>query len=194
MKSKVVKRLPVSSLERFEAEHVRPNEGRTLIVGSKLYKGKEDRRLRYADAVGVDMLEGDGVDVVADLEEALPDGIGQFAHIECMSVLEHSRRPWLLAANLESLLEPGGTMFVSVPFCWRVHAYPSDYWRMTPEAIRSLFPAIQWEALKFASDKLRDGPSLKSAEIAGHPYMARTETAGFGRKWAIPFYFGGPAE
>ena len=171
----------MTALAQFEAEYVRPEPGRTLIVGSKVYGGKEDRRKRYPDAVGVDMLPGDGVDVVVDLEEPLPE-IGTFRHIECMSVLEHSRRPWLMAANLERLLEPGGTIFVSVPFVWRIHAYPSDFWRMTPEAVRSIFPNIEWEALMLAADRLRDGPPIRSTKVDGHPYMARTETVGFGRK------------
>ena len=85
------------------------------------------------------MQEGEGVDLVLDLEESLPEGLGTFAHVECMSVLEHSKRPWLLAANPEQLMEPGATIFVSVPFIWRFHGYPSDYFRLTPEALPVLF-------------------------------------------------------
>jgi len=132
--------------------------------------------------VGVDMLEGPGVDWVLDLEEDLPDGIGTFSHVECMSVLEHSRRPWLLAANLERLMEPGATVFVSVPFIWRIHAYPSDYWRLTPEALKSIFPGVAWEALMYASDVLTEAKRARATQVDGHPYLARTETVGFGRK------------
>lgn len=176
----MVNRLPASSLDQFEALHVHPKVGRTLIVGSAIYGEKEDRRKRYEDAVGIDMLEGEGVDRVLDLEEPLPADVGTFAHIECMSVLEHSRRPWLLAANLERMLEPGGTIFVTVPLVWRIHAYPSDYWRMTPEALKALFPSIEWSALKLAAERMRNGPGIPSVVANGHPYMARTETVGFG--------------
>jgi hypothetical protein len=177
-----VKPSNVSSLDHFERRYVAPKVGRTLIVGSRVYGSKEDRRLRHADALGVDMLEGPGVDQVVDLEEPLPPGLGQFAHVECMSVLEHSRRPWLLAGNLERLMEPGATIFVSVPFVWRVHAYPSDYWRLTPEGVRSIFPGIEWQALMLASDDLRKGVRLPAARVGGHPFLARAETVGFGVK------------
>ena len=176
----MVNRLPVSSLERFETEFVKPREGRTLIVGSQVYRDKEDRRKRYSDVVGVDMLEGPGVDMVLDLEEELPDGIGTFAHVECMSVLEHSRRPWLLAANLERLMEPGATIFVSVPFIWRIHAYPSDYWRMTPEAVKSIFPNVEWQSLMLAGHELTESKRAQRTMVGDHPYLARTETVGFG--------------
>jgi hypothetical protein len=172
--------LPASSLDQFERDFVRPKAGRTLIVGSQVYRDKEDRRFRYADAIGVDMLDGPGVDWKIDLEEPLPAYVGTFAHVECMSVLEHSRRPWLLAANLERMMQPGATIFVSVPFVWRIHAYPSDYFRFTPEGVRSLFPNIEWQALMLATTDLRTGKRIESVKAGGHPYMARTETVGFG--------------
>lgn len=171
---------PVSTLEQFERLHVTPNAGRTLIVGSKVYNGKEDRRKRYADAVGIDMLEGDGVDLVIDLEEPLPGDLGLFDHVECMSVLEHSRRPWLMAANIERLMKPGASIFVSAPFVWRVHGYPNDYWRYTPEGIAALFPGIEWKRLMMASNVLSDKPKLHALNMHGHPYMSRAEVAAFG--------------
>lgn len=168
----------------FEAAHVRPKAGRTLIVGSQVYREKEDRRKRYPDVLGVDMLPGEGVDLVLDLEEALPPGLGHFQHAECLSVLEHSRRPWLLAANIEELLAPGGTLFVTVPFVWRVHGYPDDYWRLTPSGVKSLFPRIDWETLSFGYGSSIGSTEKKLPTIkrAGVPYFARTETLAFGRR------------
>ena len=169
-----------SSLAKFESLFVKPRKGRTLIVGSRVYKEKEDRRKRYDNVVGVDMLEGEGVDLVLNLEEPLPEDIGQFEHIECMSVLEHSRRPWLLAENIERLMAPGGTIFLSVPFIWRIHAYPSDYFRFTPEGIRAIMPGIEWDKLMLATNILTPGDVVGRTLVNGHPYLARTETVGFG--------------
>lgn len=168
--------------EAFERWYVQPKPGRTLIVGSRVYEGREDRRQRYPNTVGVDMLEGDGVDLVVNLEEPVPEGLGQFAHIECDSVLEHSRRPWLLAANLERLMEEGATLFLSVPFVWRVHFYPQDLFRFTAEGVRTLFPGVDWTRLAYASDKLRPDTYIKAQTIEGHPYFPRTEVLGFGVK------------
>lgn len=170
-----------SLLGTFEAveRQCKPTPGRTLIVGSKLYEGRPDRRKLYADAAGVDMLEGDGVDLVLNLEDPLPD-IGKFSHIECLSVLEHSARPWLLAANLESLLAEGGTMFLAAPFVWRVHAYPNDYFRYTPEGVRLLFPSIKWDVLETVATTPK--PIAPHVKHDGHPYFARSEVVGFGRK------------
>ena len=182
MKLKTAQPSITSSLARFERDHVKPKAGRTLIVGSRVYHDKEDRRLRYRDVVGVDMLQGNGVDRVLDLEEDLPGDLGTFDHVECMSVLEHSRRPWLMAENIERLMAPGATIFVSVPFMWRIHAYPSDYFRLTPEGVRVLFPGVKWERVLLAGVDLYPGPKIEAVKVDGHPYFARTDTVGFGVK------------
>lgn len=179
----------MSALAMFEKQIVRPRPGRTLIVGSKVYRDKEDRRKRYSAVVGVDMLEGDGVDVVCDLEDVLDvqekfkreNGIVHFHHVECMSTLEHSRRPWLMAENIEALMAPGASIFVSVPFCWRVHAYPDDYWRLTPSGLRSIFPNIEWARVMIAAERLMgERDRLTAVKSSDHPFMARAETVGFG--------------
>lgn len=167
--------------EQFEQKFRKPREGRTLIVGSRVYATREDRRRLYKHAIGVDMLEGPGVDVMYNLEDGVL--VELFDHVECRSVLEHSRRPWLLTANIERMLVEGGTLDLSVPFCWKVHAYPSDYWRFTTEAVRELFPNIEWRALMYATEKsLSKGGKSEKASVDGQVFLARSEVLGFGVK------------
>jgi SAM-dependent methyltransferase len=172
---------PYSACDAFEAQYVRPAPGRVLIVGARVYGSREDRRIRHAEAVGVDMLAGPGVDAVIDMEEPAALALGTFAHIECVSVLEHSRRPWLLAANLERMLQPGGTIYVTAPFVWRVHGYPHDYWRFTQDGVRELLPGITWDAMAYTHHYLTAKNRVPAFEVEGIPYFARTEVCGFGR-------------
>lgn len=170
----------VTLLEKF-TRRMPIGLGRTLVVGSKLYDEKEDRRNLYENAFGVDLLAGDGVDLVHDLEHPLPESVGQFDHIDCVSVLEHVQRPWKMAESLEQCLKENGSILVCVPFVWRVHAYPSDYWRMTPEALSILFPNIEWLRRKYIADgKFRK--LVPRVEHNGTPYLARAEVVGFGVK------------
>jgi SAM-dependent methyltransferase len=171
-----------SASDEFETKYVRPKFGRTLICGSKVYKGRIDRRQRYQVAVGIDMEWGPGVDLVMNLEETLPYTLGHFAHVECRSVLEHSRQPWLLAANIERLLEPGGTLHVAVPFAWAVHGYPDDFWRFTASAIRLLFPRIEWSALMYGNQGLTD--EVLRVKVERFWYFPRSEVLGFGHRCA----------
>jgi hypothetical protein len=161
-------------------------EGRTLIVGSKIHDStpsKPDRRALYKNAVGVDMEAGRGVDRVMNLEDELPEDLGAFEHVECTSVLEHSRRPWLLCANLERLILPGGTIFLSVPWIWRYHAYDHDYYRFSRDGIAAIFPNIEWHRLVLiCGDRILKGDKVPSLNANGVPHLARTETFGFGVK------------
>jgi SAM-dependent methyltransferase len=172
----------LTGFELFCSRH-EPMGGRALVVGSKVYDDKFDRRTLYADAFGVDLFEGKGVDLVHDLERPLPDSVGQFTHVDCCSVLEHVQRPWRMAENIEAALVEGGTLLISVPFVWRVHGYPDDYWRMSPSALGILFPNIQWKDRRYVvGEKLmKRVPGQFDGETR---WMARAETVAFGVKCA----------
>ena len=125
-----------------------------LEVGSRDHGTTQDLRSVFSapdSFVGVDLQDGPGVDRVLDLTrdfaqvDAALEG-RRFGGIFCLSVLEHCRRPFEMASNLTRLLAPGGALCVGVPFAWKFHAYPSDYWRFTHEGVKQLFPDLHFEA------------------------------------------------
>jgi hypothetical protein len=122
-------------------------KGAIVEIGSRQTGNTTSFRGIFKDTtyVGVDMQPGNNVDVVCDLTQ----GIGElkensFNLVICCSVLEHTPQPWLLAKNIELLTAKNGIVFMSVPWIWRYHKYPDDYFRFTPSAIKSLFPNIEW--------------------------------------------------
>lgn len=159
-------------------------QGPVLVAGSRMYEGREDRRQLYRAAFGVDIQEGPGVDLVHNLEKPLPAGYTGYGHVDCCSVLEHVARPWLAAQTLQDALSTGGTILVSVPFVWRVHAYPSDFWRFTPEALSILFTDIEWtETWLVSGGEIVDKAPTFNDESGGR-WFARTEVMAFGVKCA----------
>lgn len=169
----------LDAVTEFERLYVRPKEGRTLIAGSYITENKADRRARFKNAVGVDMRDGPGVDLVLNLEQE--HDIGTFSHVDCCSVLEHVARPWLFAKSIERMMEPGATIYVGVPFNWRAHSYPDDYFRMTTSALKVLFENIEWKHLRYATYKgLIAKPRLPWTMYDGHRFYARSVTCGFG--------------
>jgi SAM-dependent methyltransferase len=128
--------------------------GPVLEIGSKDYGSTSSFRDFYAGAeyVGVDMSEGKGVDVVADLTRSV--GTLKESHFDlgiCCSVLEHVEKPWLFAANLTRLIRPGGRLYMSVPWVWRYHAYPDDYFRFSHRGVISLFDEFTWSNVFYSS-------------------------------------------
>ena len=130
-------------------------DGPVLEVGSKDYGSTSSFRDFYAGAeyVGLDMSEGKGVDVVADLTASIgPLKEDHFALGICCSVLEHVEKPWLFAPNLTRVIRPGGKLYMSVPWVWRYHAYPDDYFRFSHRGVMSLFDEFDWAATFFSTN------------------------------------------
>jgi SAM-dependent methyltransferase len=140
--------------QRLFLEKLMPRaDGPVIEIGSKDYGSTEDfRELYRGEYVGVDLEAGKGVDIVADLSAGLGDlRENHFALAICCSVLEHTPKPWVMAENLTRLLRPGGWVYISVPWVWRYHAYPDDYFRFSPRAVQSIFPAIHWSHATYST-------------------------------------------
>jgi len=127
-------------------------QGPILEVGSKDYGSTPDFRSLFPHStyVGVDMSEGKGVDVVLDMTDdfaAVDASLGgmRFKTVICFSVLEHCKNPFQMCENITRLLEDRGAVFISVPFAWQIHGYPSDYWRFTPDGVKILFPTFRFD-------------------------------------------------
>jgi SAM-dependent methyltransferase len=77
-------------------------------------------------------------DVLTDAAR-LPFRDDCFDGVVTLATLEHVRRPWIVAKELVRVLKPGGTLIADVPFLQPVHGYPSHYFNMTSEGLKSLF-------------------------------------------------------
>lgn len=138
--------------------HPRAN-GPVLEVGSKDHSAENRgptmpfrEMFPTNEYIGVDMEPGKGVDRIVDLV----DGIGDlpenyFDLVICCSVLEHVSKPWKMAENLTRLLRPGGTIYMSVPWIWRYHQYPDDYFRYSFRGIESLFSDLTWSKIHYST-------------------------------------------
>lgn len=130
-------------------------EGPVLEVGSRDYGNTTSFRDVYAgnEYIGVDISAGKNVDRVVDLASCIGDlAESHFALAICCSVLEHVRRPWEMAANLTRLLRPGGALYVAVPWVWRYHPYPDDYFRFSWRGVAELFPGIAWTRQAYSTN------------------------------------------
>ena len=57
-----------------------------------------------------------------------------------------------MAANLTRLLRRGGALYVAVPWVWRYHPYPDDYFRFSWRGIAELFPQIAWTRQAYSTN------------------------------------------
>lgn len=124
-----VETLPIEgSIYEFGAMQV---EGNTAIA---------DLRPLFSNSefYGCDMRKGPGVDLVLDLHQIdLPQSVA--GSVIALDTLEHVERPWEAMSEIYRILKPGGIAILTSVMRFPIHGYPNDYWRFTPEGLRSLF-------------------------------------------------------
>ena len=68
----------------------------------------------------------------------LPFENASFDSVVSFSTLEHTPDPFHLFREMARVLRPGGTMVQHVPFSFRLHEEPHDYYRFSKHALRDL--------------------------------------------------------
>jgi SAM-dependent methyltransferase len=109
--------------------------GRLLDLGCgkvPLFGAYKDR---VTDTVCVDWSDGDHVDLVCDLAQALPFADGSFQTVIASDVLEHLADPQFAWREIARVLAPGGVVLLNVPFLYPIHAHPHDHFRYTGFAL-----------------------------------------------------------
>jgi SAM-dependent methyltransferase len=78
------------------------------------------------------------VDQEVDLNQPLPFEAASFDTVLLADVLEHIAEPVRLVHEIARVLAPEGKLIVLVPFLYRVHEAPYDYYRYTAYALEHL--------------------------------------------------------
>ena len=118
--------------------------GRVVELGSRARSGNVRRDLVPSgwSYVGVDILDGPNVDVVADahvLSRHLTPG--SVDAVFSFSTFEHLAMPWRVAVELNHVLTEGGLVLVTSHQTYPLHDEPWDYWRFSAHAWPALFNA-----------------------------------------------------
>ncbi len=87
--------------------------------------------------VGCDMRPGLGVDKVLNLHHIdLPSESA--GAVLSLDTLEHVQFPHRALQEIHRILKPDGVAVLSTVLDFRIHDSPSDYWRFTPDGMKSL--------------------------------------------------------
>jgi SAM-dependent methyltransferase len=87
--------------------------------------------------VGCDMRPGPGVDRVEDVSR-INLGDGSAGTVLCIETFEHVFEVRRAFDEVFRILKPGGMFLITSPLNFRIHGYPDDYWRMTPNCLRRM--------------------------------------------------------
>jgi len=77
------------------------------------------------------------IDIVTSAE-AIPLDHASVDAVLLIQVLEHVPRPHVILAEIQRVLKPQGTLYLSAPLVWELHELPNDYYRYTPAGLEFL--------------------------------------------------------
>jgi SAM-dependent methyltransferase len=87
------------------------------------------------------------LNIVADLNSELPIESNVADSIVSLSVLEHLNNPKMMLNEAFRVLSPGSPILIQVPWQWRIHEAPYDYYRYTPFALEKMLEDAGFEAV-----------------------------------------------
>jgi SAM-dependent methyltransferase len=108
--------------------------------------------------IGCDIREGLGVDRIEDAQ-ALSFDDKSAGTVLLLDILEHLPQPATAIAEAKRVLRDDGLLVISVPFNYRLHGFPTDFWRFTASGIYLLLSDFP-DKMIFSL-----GPSIKPAFI-----------------------------
>lgn len=108
--------------------------------GEKPYRGWFGQVSSY---IGIDVYQGEQVDVVIEPCSRWPLPESAFDVALCTQVLEHVTDLHLTLSEIHRVLRPGGTVIASFPFLYNEHGIPHDYRRFSAYGAQQLF--ADWE-------------------------------------------------
>lgn len=97
-----------------------------------------------------------GADYIFDLEHPFPLPDQSYDHVLSFNVMEHLYNYRNFLNESARILKTGGTMHISVPFFFNIHASPNDYYRYTDATLVRLFTEYGFTDVKV--EILGDGP------------------------------------
>lgn len=131
-----------NSWERFLAMLPLFPSGKVLEIGSRARSAitRRHRIPSHLEYLGVDILPGPNVDLIADVHDlgcALDSQ--RFVAVFSTSVFEHLAMPWKVVLELNRALVCGGIIYTATHQTFPMHEEPWDFWRYSQHSWRCLF-------------------------------------------------------
>ena len=128
-----------------------------LDVAPQVYQGCSEF-YKKATIETLDLDPESGATYIADLcnrnESIIPDN--KFDAIVCTEVIEHVNNPFSVAEELYRIVKPGGKIYISTPFNFRIHGPLPDNWRFTIHGLKTLFSKFEIVKIDEVSTDNRD--------------------------------------
>ena len=129
----------IENFIKSAAEKYEENGCKILDIAPQNYKGAR-QYFKNSFIETLDIEATSGATYIADLCNCR-EIIAQNSYdlIFCTEVLEHTLQPFSAVDCIYHMLKPGGYVFVSTPYNFRIHGPLPDCWRFTEYGLKELF-------------------------------------------------------
>lgn len=119
-------------------------DGLLLDIAPQIHEGAAPYFVK-AKVFTLDIDPTSNADYIADIcacnEALIPSNY--FDWIVCTEVLEHTLNPFAAVTEMIRILMPGGLLFITTPFNFRIHGPLPDCWRFTEHGLRTLLSKLE---------------------------------------------------
>jgi SAM-dependent methyltransferase len=119
--------------------------------------------------IGVDMVEGKGVDIVLDDPYTLPLDSDSADIVLSSSCFIHAEMFWLSFLEIMRVLKPAGLFYMNVPSNGKFMRYPVDCWRFYPDSGKAL---VSWARRNGISAALLESYTSRQAQDQWNDFVA----------------------
>jgi SAM-dependent methyltransferase len=96
----------------------------------------------------LDICHRENVTYVADITKPNDVPNERFDIIYCLDVLEHTYEPWEGLQQIYKYLKPGGLLYLSLPFQFRIHGPIPDCYRISEYGLKYLIQKYKYEIIE----------------------------------------------
>jgi SAM-dependent methyltransferase len=107
-------------------------------IGSYDVNGGLRSLFQGVEYVGLDMVEGPGVDLVMENSSVIPLESNSVDVVVSSSMFEHADYFWVSFLEMVRVCKPAGLVYINAPSNGDFHRYPRDSWRFYPDASLAL--------------------------------------------------------
>ncbi len=131
------------------------------------------------DAIRLDISPECHPDVIADIQKGISFPDAHFDTVLMFDVLEHLEYPHIALEETRRILKTGGTLFLTVPFCFPRHGV--EYYRFSDLALKKMLEGFAIEIIPvkkskfwnliwnyYPQDILIEGYFVKAKKILGY--------------------------
>ncbi len=125
--------------DTYAASFLAKGQARVIEIGAQDVNGSlREVAPPSFEYVGVDFVNGKGVDVVLDDPYSLPFEDCSIDIVLSSSCFEHSEMFWIVFLEILRVLKPNGLFYLNAPSNGNFHRHPVDCWRFFPDSGRAL--------------------------------------------------------